>query len=327
MMHLTRRGFTLIELLVVIAIIGLLVGLLLPAVQATRESARRSQCRNNMKQIALGLHAHHDAKKRLPAALVRQAPPSDYVGWTWTAFVLPYMEFLTTFSRIGVGTSDIPWGTADPTVADTAIPTLICPSCTIATGAVSGKVRADWGWGNFRGSKTNYLGNGGPKSTWESVLGSNADRQRASLGALRMETGVMLKDVTDGTSKTILIGEGGGKAASAANDPYMPGISVCTPDTRNTPRTVIRYGAEKINSGEVRAFGSAHPGGAHFAMCDGSVRFIDDRIEFAAGGLYWGADLADPAQLPALLADYVNPTKGVFQKLTARDDGNTVSDF
>jgi len=321
-----HRGFTLVELLVVIAIIGLLVGLLLPAVQNARESARRSQCGNNIKQIALGLLNYHDARKRLPAALVRQAAPSDYVGWSWTAFTLPYMEYTDVYNKIKVGTSDIPWGTNDPTVADTGIPTLICPSCRIGVGDVSAKVRADWGWGNFRGGKTNYLGNGGPKSTWESATVSDSIRQQASLGALRMETGIMLKDVTDGTSKTILIGEVGGKALSSGDDRSMPGISVCTPDTRNTPRMVIRYGAEKINSGETRAFGSSHAGGATFAMCDGSVRFIADGIEFAAGGLYWGADLADATQLPGLLADYVNPNKGVFQKLVARNDGNMISD-
>jgi len=322
-----QRGFTLVELLVVIAIIGTLVGLLLPAVQNARESARRSHCSNNMKQIALGLQNYQDANKRLPPALVRMASPNDYVGWTWTAYTLPFMEYTDLYTKVQVGISNAINGTADPTAADTPIPTLMCPSCKIGVRELSAKYRSDWGWGNIRGAKTNYLGNGGPKSTWESSTVSDSTRQQASLGALRMETGIMLKDITDGTSKTILIGEGGGKALSATNDPQMPSMWVCTVDTRNTPINVIRYGAEKINSGETRAFGSYHSGGATFAMCDGAVRFINDNIEFAAGGLYWGSDLADAAQLPALLADYVSPGKGVFQKLVARNDGNSVTDY
>lgn len=321
-------GFTLVELLVVIAIIGTLVGLLLPAVQAARESARRSQCSNNIKQIALGMHTFHDAKKGLPQACVSTGSfggtMSGNMGWGWTVFVLPYMEYVDVYDAIKVQNGYPEWGTASPTVAAQPISTLICPSCQVAMGAPAAKIQAAMGWGSIRSSKTNYLGNGGPKRTYN---GTVADRRSASLGAIRKEAGVSFKEVTDGLSKTILIGEGGGKAATAADDPLMPSIWVCTTDSGNYMTQMLRYGSEKINAGTTSSFGSSHAGGGQFAMCDGSVRFINDAVEFAAGGLIWGADLSNANDLPSLLADYVSPGKGVFQKLTARNDGNSVSDF
>ena len=321
-------GFTLVELLVVIAIIGTLVGLLLPAVQAARESARRSQCSNNIKQIALGLQNFHDAKKGLPQACVSTGSfggtMSGNMGWGWTVFLLPYMEYVDVYDAIKVQNGYPEYGIASPTVAAQPISTLICPSCQVAMGAPAAKIQAAMGWGSIRSSKTNYLGNGGPKRTYN---GTVADRRSASLGAIRKDAGVSFKEVTDGLSKTILIGEGGGKAATAADDPLMPSIWVCTTDSGNYMTQMLRYSSEKINAGTTSSFGSAHGGGAQFAMCDGSVRFINDAVEFAAGGLIWGADLSDATQLPALLADYVSLGKGVFQKLTSRNDGNSISDF
>src|SRR5438552_310335 len=88
-----RRGFTLVELLVVIAIIGILVALLLPAVQAAREAGRRTQCQNNLKQIGLALHNYHDTLKTLPSGFVASAAyPSTANGWGWSALILPYVE-------------------------------------------------------------------------------------------------------------------------------------------------------------------------------------------------------------------------------------------
>lgn len=325
----TRRyGFTLVELLVVIAIIGALVGLLLPAIQAAREAGRRSSCSNNMKQLALALQNFHDSRRILPQACVPGGSiggsMAGNMGWGWTVFVLPFMECADIYTAIKVQNGYPEWGTASPAAADQRIPTLVCPSCQVGLGDPVAKVQANLGWGNLHSSKTNYLGNGGPKWTYNGVA---ADRQRASLGAIRKEAGIAFKDVTDGLSKTILIGEGGGKAANSANDALMPSIWVCTTDNGGIMTQMLRYGSDKINSGSVAAFGSSHSGGAQFALCDGAVRFISENVEFAAGGLLWGADLNDPAQLPGLLADYVSPGKGVFQKLVARNDGNSVSDF
>src|SRR5688572_8489446 len=91
MFRTARRGFTLVELLVVIAIIGVLVALLLPAIQAAREAARASQCRNHLKQVGLALHQYHDTMGRLPPGWVANQP-EGVPGWGWSAALLPYLE-------------------------------------------------------------------------------------------------------------------------------------------------------------------------------------------------------------------------------------------
>src|SRR5262245_46188100 len=93
-----RRGFTLVELLVVIAIIGILMALLLPAVQGVRESARRTQCTNNLKQIGLGVHNYHDAFKKLPNAY------SEKTGLSWQVYILPYIEQAARFEKFDITT-------------------------------------------------------------------------------------------------------------------------------------------------------------------------------------------------------------------------------
>src|SRR5689334_23830369 len=96
------RGFTLVELLVVIAIIGILIALLLPAVQAAREAARRSQCKNNLKQIGLGFHAYHDVHNVLPYTTAYWGPSGvfgDNRGWCWSAFILPFIDQVAVYNN------------------------------------------------------------------------------------------------------------------------------------------------------------------------------------------------------------------------------------
>ena len=126
------NGLTLIELLVVIAIIGVLVGLLLPAVQQAREAARRSSCVNNLKQIGLALHSYHDSRKQLPPLALKASASSTAAAWAWSAVILPFMEYGTLHDTLKVDTT-VSQTLADSAIRDqlsTLLPTFLCPSDT-----------------------------------------------------------------------------------------------------------------------------------------------------------------------------------------------------
>jgi prepilin-type N-terminal cleavage/methylation domain-containing protein len=206
------RGFTLVELLVVIAIIGILVALLLPAVQAARESARRSMCLNNLKQLGLATHMYHDTTKELPPSRMWDG------GFTWAGVVLPYIEEATIRDNADFTTS---FGSQPDVVKLTPISTFLCPSRThdlptnylrtevipnIVT-ATGGAVR---GGGTVRGVRGDYAcisstfrsGSGG----FDHVFDGAIVLPKLDAGN-RFKSRTSLTKVTDGTSKTLMIGE------------------------------------------------------------------------------------------------------------------------
>lgn len=291
------RGFTLIELLVVIAIIGILMALLLPAIQASREAARRTHCINNMKQLALGMHQFHDALGRFPAAhqigvnwysqyqrerppggVLPQGDPREGAFWSWAMRIAPHIE-LSTFSD-AVDLSAWPWWQAMPDGSDVVAyksPTFICP-----TGI---RERNEWTSGKHVSSLTSYLAVAGRNQFLEA---SGQD------GMIYVNSGVKMAEVTDGTSNTFLIGERppsnnllyGWQWAGAGDHPSFGTTDVALgvlerPITPSAAPDFFRDGILDDPQNLHRYhFWSLHPGGANWAMTDGSVRFIT----YAAGG-------------------------------------------
>ncbi len=303
------RGFTLIELLVVIAIIGVLVGLLLPAVQAAREAARRSSCSNNLKQLGLGLHNYESAKGKFPPGFQREygstttndgtSGAGAQGNWAWGSFILPYMEYATVAETLDMTGTTCAEAMANGTKAAAMkkrMPGFLCPSdATRPTGLTDI---------NFNNAAGTNVGSGWAMSNYVAANHSN-DTRRIGDGIFFMDSEVKIKDITDGTTKTIALGERVWRNFNGVTgvDPQQgytyngflkpqAGCVFCLRGTRERSSFGIRDGLgsghEGINeprtnvgsadSRSARSFSSYHPGGAHFVMADGSTRFVQETL-------------------------------------------------
>ena len=277
------KGFTLVELLVVIAIIGVLVGLLLPAVQAARESARRSVCVNNLKQIGLAFLTHESHKKRLPAGHQYDNTSSAYAGWGWGVFILPYAEQNTLYDTLNPVKNTMQTAIAalkaSPTsgigaALQTKIPMYRCPTDTSAdlnrlmnyggnNDGTTGQVL------NCLDSSTGTPGTDPPLAT-SNYVGSCASgangpaKDEDSGGALfgsRMYSGstnttpllagggmlgIGFRQIPDGTSKTWLVGERCGGASRAAADLGNGSLAAVWAGHGRTSNGTTRQGAGRI---------------------------------------------------------------------------------
>ncbi len=264
--RLQKRGFTLIELLVVIAIIAILIALLLPAVQQAREAARRSACKNNLKQIGLALHNYHDTHRVFPPGHVNIGDVSR-VGWG--TFILPFMDQAPLYQKIstrlfgatlngagGAWYSDTGTGSMNDTLSLTVLPTYNCPS-----DPMNG-INTDMG--NY--GKSNYL-------TCSATAFTGLDATYK--GSFFTNSAIRIRDLTDGTSNTILAGE------RTTKDPGQGSIWAGTRSGNNGSDiiTVTNPNASfLINGTDATAFSSVHIGGAHFLYGDGRVRFLSENI-------------------------------------------------
>ena len=244
-----KRGFTLIELLVVIAIIAILVALLLPAVQQAREAARRSSCKNNLKQIGLALHNYHDIHRVFPPGAIGA---SNISGW---AFILPQIEQTAAYDLWDFSLSQ----SHGNNLAARIIPidTYFCPS----------KPRPD---GN--NSSTNAYGDY-VFSSGSGNINNGTDKQ----GMFNRNSKVKMRDVTDGTSNTFAVGEKETSHSSSINSfQYRWGWH----GTRTTKTHGINFEITGTWNDDTANFGSEHTGGAHFAFVDGSVHFLSENLDF-----------------------------------------------
>jgi prepilin-type N-terminal cleavage/methylation domain-containing protein/prepilin-type processing-associated H-X9-DG protein len=336
-------GFTLVELLVVIAIIGILVALLLPAIQAAREAARRAQCQSQLHNLALAVLNYESSKKILPPGMTFDPDPAKGYGTkiqtlqnfgpNWIIEILPNMEETALRDSFDPGSLKAPYlpiinatkavSLKNYTARGQVIPSLLCPSDPYNRILFQG-YNENWG-------RTDYAANQGrsflfsntfPETTPDynnspaSKAWSDPKISPCQRGVMGVNTAVTLKRITDGTSKTMMLGEiragvtetdGRGVWALGHAGPSLlakfgaggddGGPNNCTPSSDDVyAPTVCAAGSADFEAGKAvcmtcsgggsfdqQTVRSAHPGGAHVAMADGSVQFISDDIESNTG--------------------------------------------
>ncbi|QDS86196.1 hypothetical protein EC9_03560 [Rosistilla ulvae] len=292
-----RRGFTLVELLVVIAIIGILVGLLLPAVQAAREAARRMQCSNNLKNNALAMHNYHDTYQSLPSV------GYDFYGvnldtHSWVARILPYIEQGPLYETINFN-ERINSHDRQQQFREAELSVMTCPS----EGSVLGQSESPTQWSTRRGSYAVNMGNTNygqeNASNWDGVWTYNFGGAPFKVHAQKA-----FRDVTDGTSNTLLLSEvpinknsqgyrglyaativtsGAGFTTylSPNTTASVDGGRYCWGATDFAPRTIPCHYGSRWQAATYASM-SLHPGGVQSALVDGSVRFVAETVDLFA---------------------------------------------
>lgn len=296
-------GFTLVELLVVIAIIGILIALLLPAVQASREAARRMSCQNNVKQIGLALLNYEGSNGHFPPGLLPRTDGTsatelmDLQGFGWGAMILPQLEQNQIYGLLSAASDEFKtprWWDPDDfdrDIAELVIPAFVCPS-DAAFGSHNEKRNI---FGNH--AKSNYVGVIGPVLNKELIeitdladLGGietgpvTTDEERLELewpGILFPNSKTEIRKITDGTSNTFLIGERDGdrRASTWCGTDRFAFLNNQLGCTSSDPPYTINALAVNDPPQAWASFGSLHPGGALFARADGSVVFISEEID------------------------------------------------
>ena len=304
----SRAGFTLIELLVVIAIIAVLIALLLPAVQQAREAARRSQCKNNMKQLGIALHNFHDTYNHLPPG----ETDDDQRNWGWSVYILPYLDQAPLYNNMignGMllvydtqhtgagftsGTNMDSYSPQDNTNGSAALSTncatilaaYVCPSDTLPATQSNGF------------AKSNYCGNLGSNLTGQpgcssGLMGTQYNGVILFDNNNNTTTFVGLRDITDGTSMTLMVGEVSVSAnvnpVTNANTTSNGAFPVWAGGNPNASCSSYGLGSSMreansvffingLSTGDL-SFGSKHVGGAQFLYADGSVHFLSQNVD------------------------------------------------
>lgn len=311
----TLRGFTLIELLVVIAIIAILIALLLPAVQQAREAARRSQCRNNFKQVGLAIHNYHDVHGTFPLSLHAGGSrpgctwptgmPATY-RFSWSTGILPYMDMANLyqqfdFSRNYQETPNITSSGSNLHNAGATVRAFLCPSdpqgeerC-VRTGTINNSTGGKDDLG-----RTNMVGIV-DSTQWQCSTAGQGWGRLDGNGIFQNVTKTSMRDVTDGMSNTIMVGEATG--GQRGSNECIPWAVMNLADTGNgingsfsTPGGNAGWKADdNLNYNGLASF---HTGGAHILLGDGSVRFLNENL-----------------------------SDETFRNLGARNDGNVLGEF
>ncbi|MEQ8211998.1 MAG: DUF1559 domain-containing protein [Lacipirellulaceae bacterium] len=328
-----REGFTLVELLVVIAIMGVLVGLLLPAVQAAREAARRSQCTNHLKQMGLAMQNYESAHRELPPGYLSNSHSSSVAvkdpatwdaepGWGWGAHLLDYLEQSTI--SLGVHKQEPIWDADHRALIRTKIPTFLCPS---STGSQESFLVQDesgnplsLGGGNIEVGRSHYVASHGQESCWgdcggassqvifsniytqaKTTINHNRDVSLIADGPFYRNSKTRFKDITDGLSNTIFLGEHSSALSEKTWVGVIPGAFTHplfrSPENGEDSAATLVLVHAGPSGGEEDANGlpiihpvnfpayhvgqmfSEHPGGGNIGLGDGSTRFITDDVD------------------------------------------------
>ena len=311
------RGFTLVELLVVIAIIGILIALLLPAVQAAREAARRSQCSNNLKQLALALHNYHDTHKSFPPGWVRCQVWDSVIGtaaphvsrYGWPSAIMPFIEQSNIYDLLRPN-ADLHLALQDP----------------VRLAAMREPLSA-WRCPSDVGDKLNtaqplHDGNGEVNVAMSNYVGAyHSGGIGPGNGSFDENSKVQMRDYLDGTSNTIIVGERAYKLGTIhPNAAVIWGTRGVARANVNRIHYLVFSGKGMINStnesnstlnnSSGMGISSTHPGGVQVAFADGSVRFLSEIID----------------QKPDVDRN-VTVIDSVFERLIARADGMPVGEF
>ena len=297
-----RPGLTLLELLIVIAIIGILVGLLLPAVQNSRETSRRIQCQNNLKQVGLGLQNYHAAMRSLPPGFTGGfEPQKDEKRWGWATFLLPYIEQQSLYESLAPTNNSLFRTVFDPSrrpLLESSVQVYLCAS---DTGDILADPRRDFTGPSppakkaalaalhlnnigFSAARANYVGSFG--DAWDPTRGLWTEDELRGNGAMGCNSNRKFREITDGLAHTFAVGERDSSRFAAVwagteawSQCHAEGVSMVTATAFYRPSLPPTPFPFTCDGGGASGFGSLHPGGSNFVFCDGSVHFISNSIE------------------------------------------------
>jgi len=280
MINKRRFGFTHLECIITAGIIVLLMSTLLPAIQSARESARKSMCKNNLKQIGLGLHNYHDVYQSFPPGWVsRRQSGQGHPSSGWMAAMLPFVDQARLFNEIYDGKGTV-YETKNQTLLKTPIPVYLCPVAGLEN---TNRIRGDWGASSYAG-----VYGASPIPRWTTSLADNSfwpgnvgmtrnqnikvrGQDKPLLGSFHINSNVGFKHIVDGTSNTFLVGE----MSILSGGAIWPGPRSNFHESDILADTSF---ASPINKSET-GFSSHHAGGLQFLMADGSVQFVSTDIE------------------------------------------------
>ena len=311
-----RVGFTLVELLVVIAIIGILIGLLLPAIQQVRSAARRIACANHLKQIGLAMHNYESSFGTFPDPR-DVAPPR--LEWNWDALIMPYIEMDAIFNNLDFSvsardTTPGPSGLSNHDLANNSIEVFRCPQ-----DHQSPDILENHAGFSAIGTRNYVVCFGAFSKNWRDDNHGSTVRH-GFRGAFHEDHETKLRQFTDGLSNTFLVGETiVYEKLGFGWSPTILGKGIGAMSVGRICR--FRMNPPEISSNEIlrESFASLHPGGSQFCIADGSVRFIKETIDFNPN-----ADVSPGASKAA--AQSAVGMLGTYQLLGLRNDGRVIEE-